>query len=255
MKIIKRDLPKTLEEVVIYPFADWHLSDGECNLDYIKGLINKVKENPNAYCILNGDLLNMALKDAVSDIYEADMSPRGQVMKAYELLLPIKDRILAGIEGNHEKRVKDRVGISVTEYLMTKLGLEDLYCPISAYIFLRFGENEKKRKICYTIYAMHGSGGGRREGGKVNKAVDMALNVDADIHIHSHTHFPFNGKIGYYRSDPQNSTVNFCTKLFVNTSAALNFGGYGEAHGYKPSALANPRIWLSGKVKDFESTI
>ena len=47
-----------------------------------------------------------------------------------------------------------------------------------------------------------------------------------------------------------NSSVAEVTKLFVNTAAALSYGGYGDAQGYKPACKDNPIIYLyNGKKK------
>lgn len=42
-------------------------------------------------------------------------------------------------------------------------------------------------------------------------------------------------------------SVQFVSKLFVNTAAALNYGGYGDCQNFKPSAKENPVIYLDGK--------
>jgi hypothetical protein len=99
---------------------------------------------------------------------------------------------------------------------------------------------------------LHGSGsGGRKEGGKVNRLADMASIIDTDIYIHSHTHLPLVMKQGFHRIDTRNSTVACVDKLFVNTSANINYGGYGEAGEFKPSSKETPVIYLDGVAKNF----
>jgi hypothetical protein len=43
-----------------------------------------------------------------------------------------------------------------------------------------------------------------------------------------------------------NSSIAFVDKLFVNTAAALNYGGYGDRQGYKPASKSSPVIYLDG---------
>lgn len=74
----------------------------------------------------------------------------------------------------------------------------------------------------------------------------MASIADADIYIHSHTHLPMILKQSYYRVNPSNRSVAPITKLFVNTAAALDYGGYGEAQEYKPACRISPTIYLDG---------
>jgi hypothetical protein len=98
----------------------------------------------------------------------------------------------------------------------------------------------------YSCYCTHGSGGGRREGGKVNRLADLASIVDADIYIHAHTHLPLIFKESFFRVSGSNSSVALTEKLFVNTSAMLNYGGYGDKAGFKPASKSSPVIYLNG---------
>ena len=107
----------------------------------------------------------------------------------------------------------------------------------------------------YSFHVTHGSGGGRKEGAKAIRLADMASIVDCDIYIHSHTHLPMIMKQGFYRTDISNGVVKKVDKLFVNTSAQLDYGGYGEASEFKPSSKHCPVIYLSGKDKIFSARL
>ena len=132
-------------------------------------------------------------------------------------------------------------------------------------MFLRFGQKTpgckesngsgNVRKICYTLYVLHGSGGGRKEGAKAIRLADMASIIDCDIYLHGHTHLPMIMKQGFHRLDPRNNTVALVTKLFVNTAANLNYGGYGEAQAFKPASKDTPVIFLSGSKKQYEARL
>jgi hypothetical protein len=49
--------------------------------------------------------------------------------------------------------------------------------------------------------------------------------------------------------------VALVNKLFVNTAANLNYGGYGEAQEFKPSSKDTPIIYLGGRKKSFEARL
>jgi hypothetical protein len=49
--------------------------------------------------------------------------------------------------------------------------------------------------------------------------------------------------------------VALVDRLFVNTAANLNYGGYGEAQEFKPSSKDTPTIYLSGTKKSFEARL
>ena len=258
MKAIKIDLPETLDCIELHTFADLHIGDKYCNTELIKQRINDVKDNKKAYCILNGDIINNATKTSVSDCYAEELSPMDQMTRFMDLFEPIKDKILCITSGNHENRTYNKEGVDITRLCARQLGLEDRYAKTSATVFLRFGKqsaHEHNRKCRYVIYCTHGSGGGRKEGAKAIRLADMACIIDADIYIHSHTHLPMVLKEAFYRTDTNNSVITKVDKLFINTSAMLEYGGYGEAFEFKPSSTDTPIIYLSGRERRFSARL
>ena len=265
MKIIKINLPRELELVEIHTFADEHIGDDNSDIKRIIERIEYIKNTPNAYCIMNGDIMDNATKTSIGDTYTQVFNPMEQLARAVELFSPIKDKILCITHGNHENRTYKKEGINLSRLIADQLGLTDKYSPTSALLFVRVGENSrgkkesngsgKKRQICYTFYVLHGSGGGRKEGAKAIRLADMASIVDTDIYIHSHTHLPMIMKQAYHRVDDRNNAVALVTKLFVNTAANLNYGGYGEAQEFKPSSKDTPVIYLNGRKKIFEARL
>jgi hypothetical protein len=212
---------------------------------------------------MNGDIMDNATKTSIGDTYTQVFNPMEQLERAVELFEPIKDKILCITHGNHENRTYKKEGINLSRLIATQLGIEERYTPTSAVLFVRVGENRfretngsgKRRQICYTLYVLHGSGGGRKEGAKAIRLADMASIIDTDIYIHSHTHLPMIMKQAYNRIDDRNNAVALVNKLFVNTAANLNYGGYGEAQAFKPASKDTPVIYLGGKEKSFEARL
>ena len=265
MKIIKITLPRELNSVELHTFADEHIGDAHSDINRVIERIEYVKNTPNAYCILNGDLVDNATKTSIGDTYTQVFNPMEQLARAVELFAPIKDKILCITHGNHENRTYKKEGINLSRLIADQLGLSDRYTPTSATLFIRVGEDTRGRKescgsgkyrqICYTLYVLHGSGGGRKEGAKAIRLADMASIIDTDIYIHSHTHLPMIMKQAFHRIDPRNSTAALVTKLFVNTASNLDYGGYGEAQEFKPTTKDTPIIYLSGREKDFTARL
>lgn len=265
MKTIKIDLPRELESVELHTFADEHLGDEQCDIKRLLQRIEYVKNTPNAYCILNGDIIDNATKTSIGDTYAQEFNPMEQLRKAVEIFEPIKDKILAITHGNHENRTYKKEGINLSYLIATQLGLSNRYTATSAVLFIRVGEeihgnkesngSGKYRQICYTVYVLHGSGGGRKEGAKAIRLADMASIIDTDIYIHSHTHLPMIMKQAFHRIDTKNNTVALVNKLFVNTASNLNYGGYGEAAEFKPTSKDTPTIYLGGRKKSFEARL
>ena len=257
MKVIKIDLPGELQQIELHTFADEHIGDECSSIKRVLQRIEYVKNTPNAYCILNGDIIDNATRTSIGDTYTQVFNPMEQLERAVELFAPIKDKILCITHGNHENRTYKKEGINLSCLIATQLGLSDRYTATSATLFIRFGKDTHNhgRKFRYTGYVLHGNGGGRKEGAKAIRLADLAGIIDADFYIHSHTHLPMIFKQAFYRVDNNNSTVTLVDKLFVNTAGNLTYGGYGEAGAFKPNSTDTPVIYLSGTKKYSEAKL
>lgn len=254
MKVIKVTLPRTLKDIEIRIFSDLHIGDKHCDLESIKCEIDYVAQTTNCYAILNGDIVNNATKTSVSDSYAGLLSPMEQLALYVELFEPIKDKILVMTQGNHENRTYLKEGVDLTQVVAQQLGLKDRYSKTGAVLFLKLGERKlptgnKRVPLVYSFYIIHGAGGGRKEGAKAIRLADMASIIDVDIYIHGHTHLPMILREGFYRTDMSNGVVKYVDKLFINGSARLRYGGYGESFEFKPSSISCPTLHLSGTTK------
>jgi len=276
MKTIKADLGSHFDKIEIVPISDSHIGD-DYNEKSLRTTIEYIRVTPNAYTILNGDLINNALKTSVSDIYSAIMQPEAQIEKLIELFTPIKDKILAVLGGNHEARTYKLTGMDVIKNFCYRLGIVDKYSTGNFMLFISFGlpfetrPNRRytfslysthgasggklvNRRYTFSLYSTHGASGGKLVGSKMNALERLSGIVDADIYLHSHTHTPATFKLDYFRSNSRTKTVSQVTKLFVNTNAWLNFGGYGETMGFKPSTVTAVKINLIGSKQKCYAT-
>ena len=256
MNVIKHKLPD-FDCIEILPLADLHLGDIHSNGQKILEWLKYIEETPNCYTILNGDICDNATRQSIGDVYASTLRPMEQLEQAVKLFGPIKDKILAVTAGNHEARTYRTDGIDMTQVICNQLGL-DCYAPESALIFVQFGRQSAHRMyqpMLYTIYCVHGAGGGRKEGSKANRLADLANIIDADIFLHSHTHLPLVMRNSYYRVDTRKCTAHKVDRLFLNTSSSLDYGGYGEAQAYKPNSLETPMIILDGRKRGMRAVL
>lgn len=262
MHSVRADFPLEWDCCNVYCLSDLHIGDERSCTDVVAQRIKQVEEDPFGVCILNGDIMNTATKTSVSDIYSERLSPMQQIEAAVKMLEPIKDKVIAATSGNHEARIYRTDGIDTMRFVCRELGIEDKYHPDGVLVFLRFGRrrsrvyhNDKNPRQWYSIYATHGSGGGRKEGAKAIRLADMASIVDADVYLHGHTHLPMVMKSSFYRADSSNCCAKLVEKLFVNTAAALEYGGYGQAQEFKPASLSNPVVHLTAAYKKATATL
>lgn len=262
MRSVRADYPTDWTHANIYVLADLHIGSEHADMVEIAQRVETIRADANGLCVLNGDIMNTATKTSVSDIYTEQLSPMKQIEAAVELLKPIKEKIIGATTGNHEQRIYRTDGIDTMRLVCRELGIEEKYAPDGMLIFLRFGTRadrghhvDKHPRQWYTIYATHGSGGGRKEGAKAIRLADMAAIVDADVYLHAHTHLPMVMKQSFYRADSSNCCARKVEKLFVNTASAMDYGGYGQAQEFKPSSLSNPVIHLEAKKKMAKATL
>ena len=62
-------------------------------------------------------------------------------------------------------------------------------------------------------------------------------------------------KQNFSRIDTAISNISEVEKLFVNTSAQLKYGGYGQTYEFKPSNTTSPIIYLNGNRKEFAAKL
>ena len=249
IKTVSHDLG-AFDELRILPLADLHLGDIRSDFRKIQEYLEYIRTNDNVYCILNGDLMDCAITASIGDTYGASLQPMQQLAQCVKIFEPIKDKILLVLPGNHEARIYRTDGLDMTQLMCNQLMIADRYSPESALLFVRFGRSKVPgrhgRAVLYSIYCVHGSSGGRMEGSKINRLMQLGSIVDADIYVHSHTHLPAVVKSAYFRVCTSNNSVEKVDKLFVNTAAALDWGGYAELQSYKPASLETPVIILDG---------
>lgn len=259
MRTIAVDLSEDIDRLRIDILADLHIGDAQCDRGLIERRIQAIRSDPNAVCILNGDILNNATKTSVSDCYGEALPPMEQIQLAVELFEPVREKILLITTGNHERRTYRKEGIDLMEVFARQMGVYDRFSPSSALLFVHFGRCSRRaadgRKMTYTLFVNHGSGGGRKEGAKAIRLADMACIVDADVYIHSHTHLPMIFKQGMYRACLTNNSAALVDKLFVNTAAALDYGGYGDVQEYKPASKDTPVIFLDGHRREMTASL
>ena len=253
LKIVTKDLGLYTDSAYIVPLSDLHIG-AEFDEKKFLGYRQWILDRPNAYCIMNGDIVDMATKNSIGGVYDT-LRPKEQRKYAIEMLRPLAEagKILGYVDGNHEYRAQKDTDEFFGETLCEILGIPDLYSPDGLFLFLNVGHDRskgEKSRITYSLYMLHGWSGSRRVGGKANNLESMANSVVADIYIASHTH----SKIAFSRRtlmpDTRTKSLRWKKQLFVSAGSFLDWAGYAIKKGYNPSTLGSPRIRLDGTRHD-----
>jgi hypothetical protein len=174
------------KRVNLYPLGDWHWGSRQCEIPFIKRVVNRVRDDPDARWFGMGDLIENAIIGSKSDVYLQRIPPKEQVEAVCDILTPIKDKALFAISGNHEQRTMRLVGLSPDEIICSKL-----WIPYARHSCLAVIDLERaKTPRTFSFYAHHNTGGGYSIGGKLNRAAglrDIVPTVDATFSGHFHT--------------------------------------------------------------------
>ena len=250
MKIIKRDLGTDIDKITIIPISDVHIGDKTANLKAFKEVLERIKNEPNTYTILNGDLCNVALKNSKSDVYSDELTPMEQVLQIIKFLEPIRSKVLVLSNGNHEQRITNDTSIDVLWLVAKQLGIEQVYSPSWWYLYLSFGNTNKNRPALFTISGYHGSGSSQTTGAKANKVKKMSQVVLADIYLMSHVHEPIQTKGIMFMPDYQHKTIVKKDMYYCISNSFVEYeGSYAERMGLIPSNNGITEIELDGNKK------
>ena len=259
LKVLSYDLDelagRTLTEAFITPLADTHIGSAFNDTKFL-GYREWILARDNAFVVITGDVLEMATKNSVGNVYDT-IRPREQKDLAIKFLEPLAKagRILAYLDGNHEHRIAKESDTYIGEYICGMMGIPQVYDPDGLFLFLRCGydtqknspANKHKGRNVYTIFLLHGWTGSRTIGGKANNLEAMSKSVVADLYISSHTH----QQLAFPRviMVPDNRTKKLAPRKQIFTSAGsfLEWSGYSIRGGYNPTLLGSPRVILNGE--------
>jgi len=252
MKILDKYLGDH-DHIELYPVSDLHLGSNLCDLGRFRDFTTMIMQEPNRYIIVNGDMINNNMAGAVGTPWEDIISPSEQKKAIKKELLPLKDRIIVMISGNHERRTKKANDENPLEDVAEYLGVP--YREEDCYIKLSFGKDNHNKRISYLIYVIHGAGGGKRPGASLNNIESLSLNAYAEIYIMGHVHKKTAHKALYYMPDPYNNNLREIEQLYVISSSWQSYGGYGKLKMMRPSVLGSVPIYLDGRRKYYEARV
>ncbi len=234
--------------------SDLHYGNPYCSVKHFQRTVDFIKNTPNCYCFLNGDLLEAATKISKGDIYKQKITPQEQRDEVIELLKPIAGKVLGVTTGNHEQRIYNETGVDLTADIARAMNAP--YRPEGMLYKLSFGDgnsNHIGKPYVFWGYLTHGYGGARTKSAKAVKAERLAAMIHADFYAMSHDHV-VNAAPSIYLLPDNRGIINrdgFLSgkvvahrELLVKTNAYLKWGGYSEFGGFPPSDLTAPLIQL-----------
>jgi len=247
-------------DITIIPIADVHLGAPECmEQEFIK-FIDSMKDREDVFFVLCGDLVSNGVKNSVTNVYEEVYRPASQKKMMAKILEPIAPRVLAVVNGNHERRSGKEVDDSPCYDICAKLDIEDRYRENMAFIKIQIGNrndyNGRTQRPTYTIVVTHGAGGGAMTGGGINRNERFGYAIDnMDCLISAHTHRPAITQPGKIFIDTYNNKVTIKPFKVVTATSWLTSGGYALQKMLTPNSHALQTLTLRGDRKEMVVTM
>lgn len=251
-------------DITIVPISDVHLGSPGCMEQEFISFIKTVKDTPNMYLVLGGDLIDNGTKTSVTNPFRATMPPSQQKKEMANILTEVRDRILCFVPGNHERRSGKDADDDPMYDIAAKLDLEHLYRENIAFVKIQMGEKETaNRKITagrdrptYMLTVVHGAGGGILTGGAVNRGERFGYVIDGmDALIVGHTHKPFTTQPGKIKIDPYNNKVSIKPFKVISSTSWLEYGGYAAQKMLLPTTHCLHTLTLRGDRKEIVVTM
>lgn len=248
-----------VEEARILCMGDLHVGDAHADLDMIRLAVAWLLKAPDRYALIAGDLFNAALKDSVSDVYSEAMTVKESRKTLVRLLEPAHERILAAVGGNHDHRIRQRIGDDFAEIVCAEAGIP--YFDGQAVLKVSVGHYKNtpgrvRDHVSYIVYMTHGWGGGRMAGGKLNNLLRLGQIVQGcDLYVAGHTHDPIIKPEEAWVPSRNGTSITAQRQMYICTGAALDRGnGYAVRFGYPALAKVWPVVLLDGTHKDINAT-
>jgi predicted phosphodiesterase len=181
------------EPMILVPISDVHVGHVDHDKKLFRNTVKWIKDN-DAYTILLGDIIDGISQhdrryenNSIADEFKPylDNLHYRQCEVFIKDIMPIKDKIIGIMGGNHEQKVKDQFGFDPISVIAQKLEKPILTDP--GYLIIKF-HDEKATKV-YKIFCSHGNWmGGRKRGSKINNMEDKMSDFEFDMLCAGHTH-------------------------------------------------------------------
>lgn len=242
------------EDIVVYPISDVHYGAIEHDNKAWEKLCAEILAQPNAYIILNGDLLNNCTRSSISNVFDEVAPPRAQKKYMVECLTPLRDRILCIVTGNHERRSIKDADDDPTYDIAAKLDIEDRYRRDIAFVSIGIGKRTDVANgsmVTHQLVVTHGAGGGIYTGAAVNRNERFGNIIEGlDCLIVGHTHKGTVSKPSKLVIDPRNGIVVQREYVVVSCVSWMEYGGYAAQKMLLPSAHSCPQKLILRKGND-----
>ena len=243
--------PRDAKWIVLHFIHDPHYGNRQFDYKRWETIVKGIQQK-NHYCVIIGDMMENVSEGTKGDVLYQTVPPDLQREWVVDQLKRIgTEKVLAVVPGNHERRSTKKCGwfpLRDACLLADPSGkLEERYRQHFALIDLGVGvrlrsSSTGKAQNRYIIFAVHKA--------KEMKNFSSADYVDGcDVFAYGHDHDPKSHPRASIRYDTTRKTISIGKTRVVNCGSNLIYGGYAVDQAYRPNALVDYTVLLSGTEK------
>src|SRR3989304_2584956 len=186
------------DEFYFVAIGDIHIGSKGCDVERLRKTVEWVRSCKNCLWIGMGDYSeSIKVSDRRFDPRSLDPRYRSHlddltgmcVNDLNYILSPIKDKCVGLLTGNHEEKLRLRDWEDVHGRFCTLMGAKDLgHDALLRWIFSRRKDGKCSSKKVLHVFASHSTISGRNEGSKINRMMNVAGNIEADLYLFGHGH-------------------------------------------------------------------
>jgi predicted phosphodiesterase len=256
---------KRSDTFTIVPLGDVHIGNRACDETLFASVVKRIKDDPTAYWIGMGDYADFvnrsdkrfsvtSLADWLKVEHLGDLA-KAQRDRYLDHVLPIADKCLGLVGGNHERAIKRYYERDIHAEIVTaikqaaghppefRLGLD--YC---GWLQLFFRVDDKHTRGRTDIYLHHGFVGGKLAGAKALNMQRWLWSHDADLVLFGHSHNT-GVQVEAVEEITRYGTVRYQHRIGAYAGTFMRGAEYAQEKGYFPLPLARVEIQLRPGAK------
>lgn len=222
----------------IVDLADMHIGSMYHHEKLARFVIDQIRRVPETRVIIGGDVTESNSLTSKGSIYDESCHGIDQIIKARDMLWPIRKQILCVRSGNHGLERALRSGKLIPEQILSEfLGVPFFRGTATAMVNVR--------KNTYVVAAWHHG-----------KKPEDSLWLDADIHFFEHKHLKHKPD-RVVRAVPNKYSKKWMVRdsVIVQAGSFLAWGGYAIDKGYKPTITGCPVVEMCGIPEQWGTTV
>lgn len=235
------------ESIKLFCLHDIHKGSKQHDDKKYAAVKRMILSDPTAYCVIVGDMIENAIPGSKSDVFYQSLPPHEQKMWVVDELKDYGSRVLAVVDGNHERNRSTKIcGMFPLYDACVMAGIETIYRPHFAVLDIGVGtrrDTGTKKQVRYVGYLVHQATNQVRFG-----SPDMVEGFD--FFVSGHDHQPKDAPRGKLIYDTSNKMLRQKDVEYIDCGAFMSFGDYTSDSGGRPAAQKMYRFEMSGMQKD-----